>query len=153
MEVYLASRYGRLEEMRNYRARLLERGIEVTSRWLDGAHQIAHDNMPLGAEREHLVESQEVRDLELKAHFAQQDMHDLARADTVIVFTETPEVKGRGRGGRHVELGFVLGLRACGLYHRIILIGHRENIFYCMPYIEQVRDFDEALALLDKNRE
>lgn len=141
--IYLASRYARIDEMRQYRERLAAHGMEVTSRWLNGEHQIAHDGKPLGADRERLVESQDEDDIRLKAYFAQEDLSDIANSDVLLAFTEEPGVIGRGRGGRHVEFGMAL---TYGL--PIIVIGPRENVFYCLPWLEHAADFDAALTLL-----
>jgi len=47
MKIYLASRYSRREELCGYRTQLESMGVEVTSRWLNGAHQISDTGVPI----------------------------------------------------------------------------------------------------------
>lgn len=93
-------------------------GYVITSRWLLGNHETAsnrglgpvdpHDSMP----------------------WALEDIEDVISADIVISFTEPARVEA-GRGGRHVEYGLALGLGK-----RCIVVGHRENVFHCLPQVE-----------------
>ena len=41
MKIYLAAKYSRMEELREYRNQLIALGHTVTSRWLDGNHEQA----------------------------------------------------------------------------------------------------------------
>ena len=138
MKIYLASRYSRREELCLYRDELQAIGHEVTSRWLNGAHQIAPDGMPLTEERERQFEDMsDPRGNELRQAFLREDMADVAAADLLIAFTETPRAPGGGRGGRHVELGLALAWQK-----QIIIVGPRENLFCWHPAIEQFDSFD-----------
>lgn len=120
MNIYLAARYGRREELAGYRKELEAEGFTVTSRWLDGGH-----DLPLGAPlSEHAV------------RLAEEDRLDLIRADTLIGFTEAPGVTGRNRGGRHVEFGYALGRRM-----RVAIVGPRENVFHYLPEVEHFADW------------
>lgn len=112
--VYLAARYSRREELCRYKADLEALGYEVTSRWLNGNHQV--DNAGLSAEG-----SREERE-----RFAREDYDDVQRADLVIAFTEEPR-SSNSRGGRHVELGIAIGLGT-----PVIIVGPRENVFCCL---------------------
>lgn len=114
MNIYLASRYSRIGEMQAARADLVAAGHTVTARWVNGDHQAADDNL----------------DSPLAAGFALDDCEDLRKADCVISFTEAPRT-GATRGGRHVEFGLALALGK-----RAIVIGHRENVFHSLPYVE-----------------
>ena len=58
--------------------------------------------------------------------FASEDLEDIRRADVVICFTEEPR-SNNSRGGRHVEFGYALGLGKT-----IVIVGPRENVFYCI---------------------
>jgi len=107
MRIYLASRYSRREELRDYRRRLQEAGFDVQARWLNGEHQM--DNADT-------IEA-----------FANDDWEDVNAAECVVNFTEPPR-SGANRGGRHVEFGIAL---ARGV--RVVVVGHRENIFHWLP--------------------
>lgn len=129
MKIYLAARYSRREELCEYRELLHEIGHTVTSRWLDGEHQ-ALDNCATDEEAQ---------------RFAEDDLRDLMAADTLICFTE-PSRSANSRGGRHVEFGVALGLMVAGRKrHRIIVVGPRENVFYCLPAIEQHKVWNGAI--------
>ena len=79
MRIYLASRYSRREELVQYRTDLERLGHCVTSRWLNGDHQIDDRGLSVTA------------------------------SDLVISFTEVPRSTTNSRGGRHVEHGVALG--------------------------------------------
>lgn len=126
--VYLAARYSRREELCAYREYLRARGIEVTSRWLDGNHQISDDGL-----------SAEAKAAE-RRRLACEDWEDLRCADTTISFTETPRGTN-SRGGRHVEFGAALALG-----QTVIVIGPRENVFHCLPQVEVYESWEAFLA-------
>lgn len=42
MKIYLAARYSRLNELKNYCIELENIGYTITSRWIKGNHQIDH---------------------------------------------------------------------------------------------------------------
>lgn len=92
-------------------------GHEVTSRWLDGNHEIK----PGGSDQANNAE---------RARFAVEDWADMAAADCVISWTEEPR-KTNTRGGRHVEFG-----GAIALGKRCVVIGYRENVFHHLPQVE-----------------
>jgi nucleoside 2-deoxyribosyltransferase len=117
MKIYLASRYSRFKQMQAVRDELNARGHEVTARWIEGNHQLSKEEIGDEAERKRM-------------QFAVEDMNDLLEADCVISFTEEPR-STNSRGGRHVEFGIALGLK-----RRCIVIGHRENVFHCLPAVE-----------------
>lgn len=126
--IYLAAPYHRREELKRYARRLRAQGHDVTSRWLSGAHDSA-DCM--------------TDDLELRRQWAEEDLEDLAEADILIVFPLSTEEGGRQRGGVHVEFGYAIANDK-----RIIAVGGRPNVFYCLPEVEAVNTFEEALELL-----
>lgn len=137
MRVYLASRFSRLPELLEYKRQLEEVGIEVTSRWLLGGHEWSgtdDDALPCFA----------------AARFAAEDLADIEAAEFIVCFTEAPR-SGPSRGGRHVEMGFALASAK-----PIIVVGHRENVFCCLPEIEFASTWEEAyrrLVLAAQRRE
>jgi len=122
VKVYLASRFSRREELAEYAAQLEAAGIEVTSRWLKGGHQISDDQLNDGA-----------AELALGARYAMEDTLDLAAADCCVFFSEEPRSTS-SRGGRHVEYGITLMGNIIGeRKRRILLVGPRENVFMFIP--------------------
>jgi hypothetical protein len=117
VKIYLAARYSRCGELRGYRELLRTPGHEVTSRWLDGGHEIARE----GSTR---------ADTEARTRFALEDWEDLMAADLVISFTEVPR-STTGRGGRHVEFGAAM---ASG--KQCVVVGPREDVFHCLPRVQ-----------------
>lgn len=129
MRVYLAARYSRRVEVAGYADDLRAAGHEVTSRWVAGVHEHPPDG----------VAADSVAHLALAAAV---DVDDLVAADCLVSFTEPDgAVVGRGRGGRHVELGMALGLGK-----RVIVAGFRENVFCCLPQVEFYETWQTALA-------
>ena len=108
MKYYLAARYSRRLELCGYRADLAGLGIEVTSRWLNGSHQLDDKAVPITDEGDRRFEAGDPAVDHLRAHFATEDMADVMAAETLVVFTEQPRVAA-SRGGRHVELGLARG--------------------------------------------
>jgi nucleoside 2-deoxyribosyltransferase len=129
MKVYLAARFSRLPELVAYADDLAEQGIEVTSRWLRGGHEW------VGTPDEEIP-------VENNARFAREDIEDLMAADVVVCFTESAR-SGPARGGRHVEFGYALAMGK-----PVITVGHRENVFYCLPEVMFVETAEEATQLL-----
>jgi hypothetical protein len=131
MKVYLASRYSRREELCKVREDLQKLGFEVTSRWLNGNHQI--DDQGLSVE----AKSAE------RLRFAIEDWHDLMAADMCISFTESPR-STNSRGGRHVEFGAALASgKMC------FVVGPRENVFHCLPTVHVCDSWKILLGNLD----
>lgn len=114
--------------MAGYACDLHRRGYAVTSRWLAGDHQI--DDAGLSAEASRAE----------RERFAREDWEDLIRADVCVSFTEPPR-SSSSRGGRHVEFGAALALAK-----RCVVVGPRENVFYCLPEVEVYPTWTEALA-------
>lgn len=127
MKVYLAARYSRRNELCGYRAQLEELGFTVTSRWLNGNHQIDDQGLSIEAKAAE------------RQRFAEEDWDDLMAADICISFTEPPRSTS-SRGGRHVEFGAAL---ATGL--TCYVVGPRENVFHCLPEVDVFEDWDAAL--------
>jgi len=151
MKIYLAARYSRREELCGYREQLRALGHDVQARWLNGEHQLANDGISIGENGEALVEGvlrsgerisehDQTRAAELRTQFALDDWEDVNAANLVINFTEPPRSKAN-RGGRHVEYGIALANKA-----RVIVVGHRENIFHWLPQVEFFANWEEALT-------
>jgi hypothetical protein len=102
--------------MRELRDELQRRGFVVTSRWIDGGHELTKEGSTQAAHEE-------------RKRFAEEDWSDMLAADVVVSFTEEPR-KTNTRGGRHVEFG---GALATG--KRCVVIGWRENVFHCLDGI------------------
>lgn len=125
-KVYLASRYSRHPQMRDVRADLEAAGYEVTSRWINGGHELTKEG------------SSEANEAE-RVQYAQEDLSDLLAANILISFTEEPRKTTTG-GGRHVEFGVALALQM-----RVITVGWRENVFHCLPVVEFYETWPETL--------
>jgi hypothetical protein len=143
MRTYLAARYSRREEMVGYRRELDLRGIEVTSRWINGMHQVDDKGIPIGNHGERLVEGDEGA-ASLRTHFASEDISDVQAADVLILFTEPPRAVTSSRGGRHVEFGMALAL---GKF--MVVVGPRENLFTWLPSVVWFETWPEYLEYID----
>lgn len=151
MQIYLAARYSRRLELCGYRDQLRAMGYTVQAVWLDGEHQISDQGTPIGEHGEALVEGSDrhgettERAAQLRLKFAEDDLSDVQSCDLLIAFTEKPrsDAAGRGRGGRHVELGIAIGQGK-----RIIIVGPRENIFCWLPEIDHYETFHDAAQSL-----
>lgn len=133
MKVYLASRFSRQLELREYANELTNLGIKVTSRWLN---QIANVNHSLN----------DVTDWDNRL-YATQDAADIDAADVLVLFSENPKV-GTPRGGRHWETGY-----AYGKGKTVIVCGPKENIFHYFVDVAHIPDWNDTkqfLSLMDK---
>lgn len=135
MIAYLAARYGRIEEMRQYREELRAIGVVVFSSWLDGA---------VDANEADATTSQRVM-------WAQDNLADLGLADTIIAFSEPEGAPGASRGGRHVEFGYALAMRR--LRHeawtpQLYVVGPPENIYHSLPDVRQFETWQECRRCL-----
>lgn len=135
MKVYLAARYGRREELLGCKSDLEQLGFTVTSRWLDGDHQIVDDKL---CDPEHADT--------MGRQFAQVDIADLRDADICIFFSEIPRTS-TSRGGRHVEFGFALALG-----HACRVIGPLENVFHCLSEVEVYDCWADYLATIPQDQ-
>jgi hypothetical protein len=129
LNIYLASRFSRREQMRELAAELRRRGHTVTSRWLE-------------TEWVNRPDESSAAPPEYREQYAVIDMDDVKSADTVVSFTEAP---GDGsRGGRHVEFGL-----AAAWGKRLVVIGHRENLFHHLPAVQFFASHWDWLRSLD----
>lgn len=108
VKIYIAAKYARREEMEEIALMLMNaHGYDITARWVFGGEE--------GFSQEEI---------------AVFDLEDVDEADTVISFTEHPNMYTTG--GRHVEFGYAI---ATG--KRLVVIGPRENVFHHFPTVEQ----------------
>jgi hypothetical protein len=124
LKIYLASNYQSHPRMMEVRDILYKNGHKVTSRWIDGNHEVTS------------LDHCESR------KFAEEDLEDLKNSNLCIWFSV--EQSRRNRGGRHVEFGAAL---AWGI--QIFVVGKKENVFH---YLEEVRHFsslDEILEIIN----
>lgn len=133
LKIYLAGRYGRIDEIRQCAADLIVRDHLITSHWLWPDTEAEIEDVPPDAESF----PQEYHELAL------QDLVDVATADALIAFSERPGSE-HGRGGRHVEFGAALMLDK-----HVTVIGPRENIFHTLPDVETYATWDKFLSGLD----
>lgn len=150
MKIYLAARYSRRVELCQYRSELEAMGHEVTSRWLNGDHQISDTGTPIGESGAALVEGDDggmnPRAQQLREDFAKEDIADIRAADALIAFTEPPRSTA-SRGGRHVAFGYALGLKM-----PIIIVGHMENVFCWLPEVRFCPDWKATKRVIDENQ-
>lgn len=116
-KVYLAARWGRQAEIREYRDHLLRASedVTVTSSWLD---IIADGNLSAPFDGRTLHEC------------AQQDLLDIAISNVFVLFTEQTHFST----GRMVEFGYALSA-----VDTVCVVGPRENLF-C--HLDEVFTFD-----------
>lgn len=126
MKIYLAARYSRRAELCSYRFQLELLGHTVTSRWLNGTHELDGSVFSVEASRKD------------RERFAIEDQDDVMAADMLIAFTEKPR-SSNSRGGRHVELGMALASPDM----ITVVIGPRENVFCCLPKVDVYDSFED----------
>lgn len=123
MSIYLSGSFDARDIIEQYACQLIEDGHTVTSNWL------WEPPKRIGAE---------FHDWEFRAR-ANDDLADVDRCDTVVMFTEWPSTSG----GRHGEFlyGVAKGKRA-------VLIGPRENVFHHLSVVEQYDTWEDYLDTL-----
>lgn len=122
MNVYLAARYERREELAAYALDLPPLGHVVTSRWLDGSH---------GESYRAITDSQ-------RRAAAVEDLADISQSDLFVAFTGSG-----GRGGRHVETGVAIALSL-----PVWLVGEPENVFHFLPGVSHFSDWEAVKRTL-----
>lgn len=145
MFFYLAARFGRADELREYAEKLTALGHGVTSRWLYGSHGIVGPNGEVSPHGDAGTNSPEYA--RKRAAFALEDLDDLDAANSLIAFTEADDCPGGSRGGRHVELGYAIA--EC---KNIYIVGPRENVFCWLPRVQQFDTFDDLLSHLKADK-
>jgi hypothetical protein len=113
--VYLSASTARADELMRCADDLRLAGIEVTCRWPWHIGELDPESA------------------------AAADLADLARADTLVSFTQGPGNPHQGRGGRHVELGVALG-RDMG----VMLVGPPEHAFHHLAAVRSFPSWESA---------
>lgn len=129
MIIFLAARCSRRDEMKGYAHQLVQIGHVVSSRWIEGNHELDLTNP-----------SQHYED---RIRFAREDVDDLCRSHMCVSFTERSRETSNSRGGRHVEFGIALGVGMC-----LVVIGHRENVFHYLPHVYFFDNFSDFVTRL-----
>jgi hypothetical protein len=125
VKIYIASRYGRKEEMKVVAAKLNAAGHKVASFWIYEIHPTD-------------VTMDQVNDAELR-ETAMADYIELGAADAMLFFAEDPLVVPP-RGGRHVEFGIAIGMGK-----DIYVIGPKENIFHHFRNVKHFKNLEEFI--------
>lgn len=160
--IYLAARYSKRDLLCGYRDEIQSMGATVTSRWLNGDHQLNDKGQPVYEDGTLMLDadgSVQAPDA-ARRRFATEDADDVISASVLIAFSEEPR-QTNSRGGRHVELGMAIGLLAArrmtedtSLHYwgpamrRVIVIGPRENVFTWLPEVEWAPSWEAARPLL-----
>ncbi len=126
LKVYLAARFQEAPAMRSFAALLKASGIDTTSRWFDGTHELRSD----------LDEAKQ------RQRFAAEDLEDIDAADALVLFNPAEHHRS-GTGGRHVEVGYAIGTQK-----PIFIVGARENVFHWHPSVTAVGDFAALIVAL-----
>ena len=129
--IYLAGRFANKALLQDVRADLQEAGHTVTSRWLDG-------------------------DAASETDSAYQDLEDIDRCDTLVLWADEPQPGERPMQGALIELGYAIALaRLFGYHHKRIFILDelkKRTVFFSMPqlhFIENWQDLTEQLEVLE----
>lgn len=139
MNVYLAARYRRRDEIAAYAEELDGLGYTVSASWLSTT-----DAQERAAQRSPWVAGEHARN----------DLEEVGKAGVFILFSDPPGEAHTG-GGRHVELGYAICVQS---YQRrlrqkplrVIVVGPRQTIFHSLEVIEQYDTWPEALAQLQR---
>lgn len=118
MKYYLAARFPRRAEMERI-AKKINKAMpdaECVARWVFGGEE--------GLNR---------------MQIANLDLHDVNRADTLIIFTH-PRGEPHPGGGRFVEMGYALAKQK-----RVIVIGDYENVFCHYSPVQVYADLEQFL--------
>jgi nucleoside 2-deoxyribosyltransferase len=117
VKIYLAAPFGDREKMEAIADRLKALGHTVVARWVYGGE----DGLT-------------------RSEIAILDLDDVDAADTIVSFTFPRGTLFFG-GGRHVEFGYALAKGK-----RLVVIGHRENVFHHFPGVEVYPSVEDWLA-------
>jgi hypothetical protein len=123
IDVSFSARLGRREELRAYRAQLVDAGYNVVSSWLDSDEDDADVDEDTLADRQ------------------QRNLEDIDTSTLHVAFTEPPgrEVKGATRGARHFDAGYAYSIA------RVAVVGPRENGAHCEALCDRYETWDEFL--------
>lgn len=129
--IYLAASWSRRREIQLVAVKLTQREFKVTSGWL--YQEATPENAAL------------------------MDVADVARADTIIRFSDARVVHKLddldtvpahlATGARHFEMGY-----AYALGKRMIVVGGHQNVFDSLPHVEHVKNEEELWTILIKGK-
>lgn len=111
-QVYLAGKYERKAELRQYAEQLETMGHLVTSNWLFAEPQFRDDA------------------LDAQIRWASDDLKNIQQADTFVLFTNRDD-EDNASAGKDFESGVAFS-QMCDM----VLIGKRRNIFHCLHDFE-----------------
>ena len=129
MRAYIASRFDRKSEIKEFSLEVIALGVEVTSRWLDKAP------MPHGKDEraQFLIDT------------AAMDRDDVKSADVLVRFSDdlsTPTIPARwGTASRMEETGM-----AYAWGKRIVIVGGKQSLFDHFAERIQLKDKNELLT-------
>jgi len=121
MKIYLAARFERQDEIRDYRRQLEALGHRVLSSWLDGC-----------------VADSSTSPMD-KKNIAHQELLEIGSCDCLIMFTG--DLQGGYTTAAHkVEFGIAVGLQK-----NLFIIGPRENVFCYLHKVVWYKTFGKWL--------
>lgn len=132
LKVYLAASFSRQREMQVVAARLVEVGVEITSRWLFENQGMKHGN----ARRKFMMRC------------ALTDLEDVRAADILVRFSDdltpitVPSYLATGARMGETMYAYALG-------KPVIIVGGHQNVFDFLPSFTHVKDADALVQYLD----
>lgn len=128
IRIYLASSFGRKEELSEYEKKIISLGFESSSQWLK--ESVPPDSKLSNVSSEYLVQN------------GKRDLEDIRKSEILILFSASPLVPVP-RGGHHVEFGYALALNK-----KIVVVGPKQNIFHYLPGVTHLPDWLTAVEYL-----
>ena len=132
LKVYLAASFSRQQEMRVVAARLVDVGVEITSRWLFENQGMKHGN----ARRKFMMRC------------ALTDLEDIRACDLFVRFSDdlTPAMVPS-----YLATGARMGetMYAYALGKPVIVVGGHQNVFDFLPSFTHVKDADTLIDYLN----
>lgn len=126
MNLYLASRFSRQFELREYAKAFVAAGHTITSRWVEHHPGITDETTD-----------------EERRMIALEDVEDVKRSDYLVLFTEPAGDPANKGSGHHTEFGIFYALNI-----PILIVGPRENLFHYLPGVYQVGSVESAVEYL-----
>ena len=121
MKIYLASMLADKPRMKEIAAMLEKQGNRIVSRWIYSPGVTYSENPG-----------------ELQ-YWAERDLLDVADCNLFVAFSDET-IHGKGKGGRHTELGI-----AKALGKKIVGVGEPAQVFHYLPEIVWVADVGAML--------
>jgi nucleoside 2-deoxyribosyltransferase len=122
INLYLAARCGRQEELREYAEKLKSIGVNVTARWLYLEGELSQE----------------------EAEDAEMDIEDIDNSDILVLFTDPMGSSNQG-GGRYFELGY-----AYAMGKECIYVGESEILFLLLDDITRCETVNDLYILMEK---